>query len=485
MQIMANFTSSMKEFLDARQKWASVEALRANTDTLMPIGFTAYCEAEAQWYILDSATDPKNPATYVWAKYIPSVELSDEVTKAMLGVTSFDEAIKTIAAEDYITIEKMAADEQSPYAAVYRLKRKNASEELGYEYLGEAINIPKDMFVQSAELKTVETENTPVEGFKVGERYIDMLIANTDNTHVYINVNDLVDDNATGISYVYTEGEGDPITTTVADMLDVLRLFKNDATPRIANLTETGTISTDYVAYSEDETATQAISGLKTHALSLESMVNALAAGESIKPEFAVTPSNTTYLNAVSTTIENLSFTVSGTNLNLIEGEITVDLYSGSDKIATQTMTKEMPSVVIEATDPVTSNTTFKVVCSYKFAGDVSPRTVEKKTTYTFVNYSYYGIIDDGADVVSGIDTLTKVLKTSVGLTYTGITCKNKKVVYVFPETMGSISSIKDANNFDVTDVFETSTVIVNSVSCTQLISKDTMTLTNGKLIFA
>ena len=177
----------------------------------------------------------------------------------MLGVTSFDEAIKTIAAEDYITIEKMAADEQSPYAAVYRLKRKNVSEELGYEYLGEAINIPKDMFVQSAELKTVETENTPVEGFKVGERYIDMLIANTDNTHVYINVNDLVDDNATGISYVYTEGEGDPITTTVADMLDVLRLFKNDATPRIANLTETGTISTDYVVYSEDETATQAM----------------------------------------------------------------------------------------------------------------------------------------------------------------------------------------------------------------------------------
>ena len=50
MQIMANFTSSMKEFLDARQKWASIEALRANTDTLMPIGFTAYCEAEARRY---------------------------------------------------------------------------------------------------------------------------------------------------------------------------------------------------------------------------------------------------------------------------------------------------------------------------------------------------------------------------------------------------------------------------------------------------
>lgn len=46
MQIMANFTSSMVQYLDARQKWASLAELQANTDILMPNGFIAYCEAE-------------------------------------------------------------------------------------------------------------------------------------------------------------------------------------------------------------------------------------------------------------------------------------------------------------------------------------------------------------------------------------------------------------------------------------------------------
>ena len=43
---MANFTSSMVQYLDARQKWASLAELQANTDILMPNGFIAYCEAE-------------------------------------------------------------------------------------------------------------------------------------------------------------------------------------------------------------------------------------------------------------------------------------------------------------------------------------------------------------------------------------------------------------------------------------------------------
>lgn len=64
------------------------------------------------------------------------------------------------------------------------------------ENVGEAINIPKDYLVKEAVVKVVETENEPVEGYAVGEKYIDFTV-NTKNkdgneTHLYINVGDIV-----------------------------------------------------------------------------------------------------------------------------------------------------------------------------------------------------------------------------------------------------------------------------------------------------
>jgi len=66
MQIIDSFELSAKKPLDARQMWDSLEDLQANTATLMPIGFLAYCRAEGAWYQLKSATDESDPTTYVW-----------------------------------------------------------------------------------------------------------------------------------------------------------------------------------------------------------------------------------------------------------------------------------------------------------------------------------------------------------------------------------------------------------------------------------
>lgn len=92
--------------------------------------------------------------------------------------------------------EYTIAKEDSPeegFAATYHLKKAGQN-------AGVAINIPKDLVVQSGSVKTVEQENQPVQGYKVGEKYIDLLLANGNNQHVYILVNDLVD--------VYTAGTG-------------------------------------------------------------------------------------------------------------------------------------------------------------------------------------------------------------------------------------------------------------------------------------
>lgn len=72
------------------------------------------------------------------------------------------------------------------YAATYQLQKDGAP-------AGVNIDIPKDMVVQSGSVKTCETADQPVEGLEVGDPYIDLLIANADDQHIYIPVKDLVD----------------------------------------------------------------------------------------------------------------------------------------------------------------------------------------------------------------------------------------------------------------------------------------------------
>lgn len=94
------------------------------------------------------------------------------------------------AAEYSIKKETQA---EEGFAATYHLTKNGAT-------VGQSINIPKDMVVQSGSVKTVETPNMPMEGYQVGQKYIDLLLANGVDQHIYILVNELVD--------VYTAGKG-------------------------------------------------------------------------------------------------------------------------------------------------------------------------------------------------------------------------------------------------------------------------------------
>ena len=65
MQVIDNFESSFKKFLDARQSWENYSELTSNENILMPNGFKAYCKEEGKWYQL-STEDEDDPSTYVW-----------------------------------------------------------------------------------------------------------------------------------------------------------------------------------------------------------------------------------------------------------------------------------------------------------------------------------------------------------------------------------------------------------------------------------
>lgn len=93
--------------------------------------------------------------------------------------------------DDYTITKATTAD--TGYAATYQLFKGNTA-------VGDKINIPKDMVVSAGEVKTVTTADVPYQGAVVGDKYIDLTLANATNDHIYIPVKDLVD--------VYTGGTG-------------------------------------------------------------------------------------------------------------------------------------------------------------------------------------------------------------------------------------------------------------------------------------
>lgn len=76
------------------------------------------------------------------------------------------------------------------YAATYRLKRTLGDETT---YVGDSINIPKDLVVQSGSVKTVTEADQPYEGAEVGDTYIDLQLNDPDSSHIYIPAKGLID----------------------------------------------------------------------------------------------------------------------------------------------------------------------------------------------------------------------------------------------------------------------------------------------------
>ena len=83
------------------------------------------------------------------------------------------------------------------YAASYKLK-KTVGEEV--TYVGDTINIAKDMVLQTAVLETAIMDDVPYEGAKVGDPYIKMVFNDPDASALYIPVKGLVD--------TYSAGDG-------------------------------------------------------------------------------------------------------------------------------------------------------------------------------------------------------------------------------------------------------------------------------------
>lgn len=94
------------------------------------------------------------------------------------------------------SIEKMVATEDG-FSASYRLKKIVSGE---VSYVGDPINIAKDLVLQSATLETVTEDGVPYDDAEIGDPYIKMVFNNAEASNLYIPVKGLVD--------TYTAGDG-------------------------------------------------------------------------------------------------------------------------------------------------------------------------------------------------------------------------------------------------------------------------------------
>lgn len=118
------------------------------------------------------------------------VAISAQAGNSLIAVDDglFVAGIDDVVIPEY-AIEKQEVAEDG-YASSYKLK-KTVGEEV--TYVGDVINIGKDMVLQSATLETVTEADVPYAGAVVGDPYIDMAFNDANASHIYVPVKGLVD----------------------------------------------------------------------------------------------------------------------------------------------------------------------------------------------------------------------------------------------------------------------------------------------------
>lgn len=113
--------------------------------------------------------------------------MADNDTLTLAQGRMIAQASKQYSDTKTVTCETATPD--SGYASAYVIKQNNVQ-------VGAKINIPKDYLVRSADVKICTEPDVPVEGYEVGQQYIDFVVNTADDggtpQHIYLLVSDLV-----------------------------------------------------------------------------------------------------------------------------------------------------------------------------------------------------------------------------------------------------------------------------------------------------
>ena len=88
------------------------------------------------------------------------------------------------------------------YSASYQLQ-KTVGEVT--TLVGDVINIPKDLVLQSGSLKSVEVADQPYTGASVGDPYIDLVLNDAESSHIYVPMKGIIDTSNFVVKQISTE----------------------------------------------------------------------------------------------------------------------------------------------------------------------------------------------------------------------------------------------------------------------------------------
>ena len=225
---------------------------------------------------------------------------NEDATNLAAAKQYTDDQIAAIPASPVYSLAK-AATATVGYAASYNLTKDGVN-------VGDTINIPKDYLVKSASVETVAVDDTPVAGYKIGDKYIDFVVNTTDGTgnesHIYLLVNELVD--------VYTAGDGievgvdNKITLVAQDGTKVVGgITTADYTEFKGAVTKSNANETAITAINDPSTGAVATSKAYTDALAngaVKTNTDAIAAINDTNTGIAATAKN--YADGLNTAMD-------------------------------------------------------------------------------------------------------------------------------------------------------------------------------------
>lgn len=194
--------------------------------------------------------------------------------------------------------------------------------------------------------------------------------------------------------------------------------------------------------------------------------------------------------NATNSGLKEVGTSVSGSTLttnitSLGTGTITsIEFYEGSNLLDTKAYVSGTNSYSFSYTNTITSNTTFKTVVYYTKA-DGTNSTINQTKSITFVYASYYGAVSTLTPVEADIKLLNKSIKNTKAFTWNNISVTDERFCYAYPKSFGTLTSIKDANNFEYIGSYTMSTIQIDSIDYYLYVLTDPTTGSGFKQIYS
>ena len=185
--------------------------------------YTVGNQSAAQRMVADNEIATKGNLAAVKSELEEEISEKDslpERTLETVGKVLSNDGEDAIWVDQPVLIKQQVAEQG--YSSTYYME-----DYLGNQ-LGAKINIPLDMVVESGTVEVCTEDDVPVEGYRVGDKYIDLVLANTAQNHLYILVNDLIDvyTAGNGLDLVDNEFSVDTTDTTIVDVVPTLNSVK-------------------------------------------------------------------------------------------------------------------------------------------------------------------------------------------------------------------------------------------------------------------